>query len=504
MNERFVGSFRNLGYDLLDRDVARTKDRIALVAADRRWTYGELARLSNQAGNALREAGIDLEDRVLLALNDRVETVAIMIGALKIGAVVVPVSPWLSREEYAFLIDDSRCRAVIAAPDAAERIRPLVQGGSRVFIVADGTEADEARLSPFIAAGEAVLELAPTRGDDAAIWHYTSGSSGAPKAVIHTHTQLIALADYPRERMDLREDDVVICVAKLFTAYGTAMLALALLAGASYCLVDSRPTPMVVAGAVQQFRPTLFAGLPANYAGMLAVPLLNFGSVRVCLSGGDRLSRDLCETWQARTGLDVVNFLASTETAAPVLTSRIGSRDPERLDVVSGYDIQLIDEAGRPVTAEGWGDLLVKGPTVFNRYWMNDQLTRTTVVGEWVRTGDRCRRLADGTLEYVGRSDEMFKSGGQWVNPLIVEAALNAHPAVLESGVVGRPDRSGVVVPAAFVVLRPGQRDLSPQNIREHVAGRLAPHELPRSVTVVEVLPKTPGGKIRRFLLAAN
>jgi benzoate-CoA ligase len=498
-------SLCNFGFDLLDRNIARTRDRPALITADQHWTYGELARLSNQAGNALQAHGLGLEDRVLLALNDNVETVALMIGALKIGAVIVPVSPWLSQNEYSFLIEDSRCAVVIASTGAAEQIGPVVQRDPRPrLFVADGSGVGEQSLASFVASGDAVLETAPTRGDDAAIWQYTSGSTGAPKAVIHTHTQMAALADYPHERLELLEDDLVMCVAKLFVAYGTGMLANALFVGASYCLFEDRPSPLVISRAVQQFRPTLYCGLPANYAGMLAMPLLNFATVRACLSAGDRLSRELSAEWRARTGLELVNLLASTETGGPALTSRIGSGDPLMLELVPGYDVQLIDDAGQPFTSEGPGNLLVKGPTVFNRYWMNDQLTQTTVVGQWIRTGDRCLRRADGALEYIGRADEMFKSGGLWVDPVSVEAVLNEHPAVLESAVVGRVNRSGVTVPAAFVVVRPGQTEPSPRDIREHAAAHLAPHQLPRSVTVVEALPKTPGGKIRRFLLAAT
>jgi benzoate-CoA ligase len=505
VNAHGTEATRNFGHYLLDRDLAQTTDRTALVTADRRWTYGELASLSNQAGNALRGAGIGLEDRVLLALNDTVETVAMMIGAFKIGAVVVPISPWLSGVEYGFLISDSRCKAVIATVDAAELVRPLIQGDPRCrLIVAGSQDANDIVLSAFIAAGDPMLGAPPTRNDDAAVWHYTSGSTGRPKAVIHTHTQLAALADYPRERMDLRPDDVVMCVAKLFVAYGMGLMATALLAGASYCLVDGRPSPMVVATSIQEFRPTLFGGLPANYAGMLAVPMLNLASVRACLSAGDRLSGELAEAWRAKTGLSLINLLASTETFAPLLTSSIRSGSPERLEVADGYEIRLIDEADSAITGEGSGDLLVRGPTVFNRYWMNDALTQTTVLGEWVRTGDRCRRNADGTFEYVGRADEMFKSGGQWVDPVIIETAVNRHPVVLESGVVGRSDRSGVVVPAAYVVLRPGVGDLSLEELREHLSGRLGPHEMPRSLTLLEALPKTPGGKIRRFLLGAS
>jgi len=462
--------------DLLHQHLVEHAERTALITGDRRWTYHELAQLCDRAGGGLRDSGVRASDRVMFALEDSAELVALLIGAMRIGAVPVPVNPRLSGTELTFHFDDCEPVAIVA-DDSVQAVLDL--------------------------AGHTPAVAATTAGDDA-LWQYTSGSTGSPKAAVHTHASIAALADWPRDVLPMHRDDIVLCVGKLYTSMGGFMLMNALHAGAAYCLLTGAPAPLVMATAIQQFRPTLYCGLPSNYAGMLMLPFADFRSLRTCIAGGERLSTTLLERWRSTTGQQILNVLASTEIGGPALISRRGSGDPTRLELIKGFRASVVDSFGTEVEAPISGELLATGPTRFDRYWSRDVQMQPGDRDGWVRTGDRCMRHEDGTFEYIGRMNDMLRFGGKWVDPAAVEAIVNQHPAVAESAIAGRPDRNGVLVAAAFVVLRGGYAADAISDLRDYLGSRLPSNEIPRVITIVDALPKTPAGKIRRFMLGTS
>jgi benzoate-CoA ligase len=313
---------------------------------------------------------------------------------------------------------------------------------------------------------------------------------------------------YGQGVLGITEQDVVFSAAKLFFAYGLGnALTLPMSVGATAILCSGRPTPAVVNAILRDHRPTIFFGLPTLFNALLAssdLPKKGEHALRLCVSAGEALPEKIALAWRERTGVDIVDGLGSTELLHIFVSQRPGNvRYGTTGRVVPGYRVRLVDETGKEVPPGEIGEMHVSGPTAAAGYWNNPDKTRDTFLGEWVRTGDKCKQTPDGDYLHCGRKDDMLKVGGIYVSPLEVEGALLAHEAVLEAAVVGAPDDMGLVKPKAFVVLRPGVT-ASPalvQAIQQDVKARLAPYKYPRWIEVVAALPKTATGKIRRYAL---
>jgi benzoate-CoA ligase family protein len=497
----------NAAEDLVDTLMGKDcGDRVALRADSARYTYGQIAAMINRAGNTLRAAGVEMENRVLLLLEDSVEFVAAFLGSIKIGAVPVPVSTLLHPSDYGYLLEDSRARIAVAhqelwdhaAVDAAAREH------LRRAVVVRGTED----FAAWIGTGRPELSAAPTCPDDAAFWLYTSGSTGRPKAAIHVQTDMAHCADlYARQVLGLGPDDVVLSAAKLFFAYGLGnSLYFPFRAGASSILVRARPRPELMFETISREHPTLFFGVPTLYASMLAVEgaerRYDLSSLRLCVSAGEPLPAELYARWGERFGVEILDGIGSTEALHIFISNRPGQARPGSTGtVVPGYEARIVDDTGVEAGPHQIGNLLVKGPTLCAGYWNRRDRTRQTLQGEWIATGDKYYRDEEGYYWFCGRSDDMLKVGGIWVSPAEVEGALAAHPAVLEAAVVGKEDLDGLVKPRAFVVLRDPEAAVAEDELKNFVRSRLAPYKAPRSIVFLPELPKTPTGKIQRFKL---
>jgi benzoate-CoA ligase len=308
--------------------------------------------------------------------------------------------------------------------------------------------------------------------------------------------------------LGLRETDVIYSAAKLFFAYGLGnALSFPLAVGATSVLYSGRANAAAVCDILRKFRPTIFCGVPTLFAALLACPDLprrDELNLRLCVSAGEALPEQLGRTWTARTGVEIVDGIGSTEMLHVFISNRPGACHYGTTGrLVPGYKARLLDESGSEVAPGEMGDLLISGPTAASCYWSNPQKTHSTFLGDWVKTGDRFLQNADGEYIYCGRSDEMLKVSGIWVSPSEVESALIAHDAVLEAAVVGVADESELIKPKAFVVLKPGvprEAQLAAE-LKEFMKGRLAAYKCPRWIEFVEELPKTPTGKILRNIL---
>jgi 4-hydroxybenzoate-CoA ligase/benzoate-CoA ligase len=474
-------------------------------------TYAELALRVNRAGNLLLAQGVRPEQRVALCLLDSRDFPALFWGAIKIGAVPVPLNTLLTTADYDFMLRDSRA-VVLAASDALlEKFRPILDGQPHLQkILVSGTAQALQSLDDLLAAAGDTLTAAPTTADDIAFWLYSSGSTGQPKGAMHLHSDLVNTAVlYGQNVLGIRADDVVYSAAKLFFAYGLGnAMTFPLHAGATAVLVAERPTPACVMRVLQTRRPTVFYGVPTLYAAILADPANGVSRssdrLRLCVSAGEALPEDIGRRWQQRFGVDVLDGLGSTEMLHIFLSNRPGDvRYGSSGRAVPGYRLKIVDDNGADVAAGEIGELWVSGPSSAVGYWNNRAKSIATFQGPWTRTGDKYSRDAEGYYLYAGRSDDMLKVSGQWVSPFEVESALMAHPAVLEAAVVGRADADKLIKPQAFVVLKPGGQSSAPlgDELKAFVKGRLAAHKYPRWIDFVETLPKTATGKIQRFKL---
>ena len=506
----------NAAVDLVDRHLAEGRgERVAFVDDDGPLTYAALADRVNRAGNALRALGVRRGERVLLVLRDTLDFPAVFFGALKLGAVPVPVNTLLQPDDYAFLVRDSRARVLVVSDHLLPKLALAVASSpalAHVVVartVLGGDAGVHRRLAELLAAASPALAAAETTADDVAFWLYSSGSTGAPKGAMHLHSHpMLTAALYARGVLGMREDDVVYSAAKLFFAYGLGnALTFPLAVGATAVLAAERTTPALFRRVLAAHRPTIFCGVPTLFASILADPTVaDAGSLRVSISAGEALPRHVGERWRARHGNDILDGIGSTELLHIFLSNRPGDvRYGSSGKAVPGYDLRLREDDGEVADGEE-GSLWVRGPTAAVAYWNNRERSLATFHGPWTRTGDRYVRDADGYYTYSGRADDMLKVGGIWVSPFEVESALGAHEAVLEAAVVGHPDGDGLVKPKAFVVLHDATRagDALADELKNFIKQRLAPFKYPRWVEFVGELPKTATGKIQRFRLRAG
>jgi len=462
----------------------------------------------DRTGNALRALGIEPEQRVALVLPDSPEFVAAFLGAIKIGAIPVTLSTLLTEGDYAYLLADCRARAVVVADRLLSRIGPARRElrELRHVIVAGQTSPGTIALSEITAGASDKCEAESTGPDDMCFWQYSSGTTGAPKAVVHLQRSAMAPAElHGRHVVAMRPDDRVFSVAKLFFSYGlNNSLVIPFRHGATSVLFPGRPEPGAVFATIAQERPTVFYGVPSAYAAMLATDgEHDVSSVRLFVSAGEALPRPIFERWKARFGAEILDGIGSTEIGYIAISNFAGrARAGTSGEVIPGYEAKVAGADGAPVESGEVGDLMVRGPSTALCYWHKREATKQTFRGQWVFTGDRYSVDAAGYHTYQGRSDDLLKVGGIWVSPLEVETALLEHGAVRECAVVGREDADGLVKPAAYVVLRNGDPSEGlAWELRAFVKDRLAPYKYPRWIEFVPELPKTSTGKVQRYKL---
>ena len=492
----------NIAAHFLDRnDEART----ALITGSGPVTYGELKTLANRAGNLLSRLGVRRGDRVLLALADGVESVAIWYGAQKIGAVTAEVYTYLQPKDYRYFAGYAEPAIVVAdtrtlGPLRAAGVTGLLVVGARPEDLREG----EHHFETLIAEQPGTLDPAPTGPDDVAMWRFTTGSTGAPKAcVLAARSAPLAFDWFARGVLDLRPDDVVLPVPKLFFGYANNMTALFTFgAGAKGIVFAERSTADTMFRLIAEHRPTILVNVPTMMSAMVAHPeaaAQDLSSIRVCISAGEALPLELHRKWLATFGVEVIDGIGSSEMFHGYVCNRPGKVRMGSLgQVVPGYDVRVVDAHGEPVPDGEVGRLQITGETAALGYWQAPEKSAEVFVAEHtVRSGDLFTRDAEGYYYYKGRADDMLRVGGRWVAPAEVENCLRAHPLVVECAVVGYEEQ-GLTLPRAFVV---AGGELTAAQVKEFVRSRLAPHKCPRDVVFVQELPETASGKLNRLAL---
>jgi 4-hydroxybenzoate-CoA ligase len=505
----------NAAVDFVDRNVADGRaDKTACIDPARNLTYGELRDDAARIGPLLARLGIEPEQRIALILLDTVDFPILFWGAIRAGIIPVLLNTRLTADQYRYLLEDSRAKAAFVStallPVVLEAAKDLAALKS-IVVVGSGPDSLP-RLDVLLAAENEGSAPAPTCADEVAYWIYSSGTTGRPKGVMHVHSAPMAMARAAgQDRIGIREDDIVFSAAKLFFSYGLGNAIICPMSvGATSIFYPERPTPQTIFETLRGYRPTMFYAVPTLYAAILAdrdcAPENGSPRLRLCFSAGEPLPAHVGEAWKARFGLDIVNGVGSTEMGHLYLTNVPNAVEYGTAGVpVKDYDLKLVDEDGREVADNEIGELLVRGQSAAAGYWNQREKTRRTFVGEWTRSGDKYLRRSDGVYIYRGRTDDMFKVSAIWVSPFEVEAALVAHPSVLEAAVVPAEDANGLVKPKAFVVLKEPRDSSSSRALYEelkvHVKRTVGPWKYPRWIEFVDSLPKTATGKIQRFML---
>jgi benzoate-CoA ligase family protein len=485
--------------------------KVAIECEDQRITYHELHENVNRVGNALRQFDVRIEERVALLLLDGPEFAACFFGAIKIGAVAVPINTLLKPADYEYVLNNCRARVLIVS----EELYPHISRGkfrylAHIIVVGREAPAETMRFNDWIASAWPQLDAEPTSKDDAAFWLYSSGSTGFPKACVHLqHDMVVAAERYAKGILQMTEHDRCFSVAKLFFAYGLGnALYFPLAVGGTAILWPGPPKPQHVFRILEEQRPTLFFSVPSNYAALLAHQRdgkdFDLSSVRYGVSAGESLPAALFQRFKDRFGVEILDAIGSTELLHMCIANAPGAVRPGSSGkIIPGYDARIVDENDQPVTPGDIGSLLVRSDATCSHYWNQHEKSKDTIEGHWIRTGDKYYQDADGYFWYAGRSDDMLKCSGVWISPVEIESVLIEHDAVQEVAVIAREDNDELIKPAACVVLKEGTRP-TPELAREleaFVLARLPVFKRPRWIEFFPDLPKTATGKLQRFKL---
>jgi benzoate-CoA ligase family protein len=489
-------------------------DRVALRHPRGRHTYTELTEEVRRVAAGLVGIGVRPEERVLLCMADDVELATGILATMYIGAVAVPVSTMFTARELTTLIVDSRARVLLGSSQFAEALTAAATEARDVeHVVLTGDVAPEVPGTTGLTwdalhTAEPLTQPYATWDESPALWLYTSGTTGTPKAAMHRHTDIRFVCEtYGTQVLGIGPDDVCLSVAKLFFAYGIGnSLFFPLAVGASSVLEPSRPNPALYAERVAEHGVTLFFGGPSFWGPLLAadLPRETFASVRNGVSAGEALPPRMFHGVRDRYGFEILDGIGSTEALHIFISNVAGRVVPGSSGFpVPGYSVELRKPDGSVISGAGEpGMLYVAGESLCTGYWCRTSVNRAVFHGEWMRTGDQYVRNEDGSYTCIGRADDVLKVGGIWVSPTEVETRLLEHPAVAEAVVVGVPDEDGLDKPVAYVVARPGAA-VDPDEVVSFCRAGLAAFKRPRLVVQVDELPRTATGKIQRYRLRA-
>jgi benzoate-CoA ligase family protein len=526
-------------YFLFERLAEGLGHKTAILYGERAYSYEYIAQRTRQTSSLLVQAGIRRGERVLIILPDTPPFAWVFFGTLAMGAVVAMGNPDSPIEQLEYLVGYTRATAVVTVPSVAQALlaRAPSREVRRVWVVPDTPTGDDPEAPTTIADGaatELAADLALVSGmhapvhihrDEPAIWLFTSGSTGEPKANIHTHRDFAFNTEvYAKETVGYARDDTTVSVPRLYFGYATGTnLMFPFAVGATVGLFSERPTAETLARAIKTYRPTIVTNVPTMLGKLLDFDdrerkrsealALDLSCVRFSLSAGEALPEALLRRWTERFKSDVYDGIGSAEMFHIYASNRPGDIKPGSLGkAVRGYELRILPEdaegpGATPCAPGEIGILWVKGDSVSLGYWLDRDKSWKTFHGHWCKTGDLFRMDEAGYLYFAGRADELLKVSGLWVAPVEVEDCLMKHEAVSLAACIG-VEEEGLTKVKAFVVLRSGfdahGSDSLAIELQEYVKARIAKHKYPRIVQFVDDVPKNDRGKVDRKALRAR
>jgi benzoate-CoA ligase family protein len=510
---------------------------IAVVYENRQITYADLRDQTLGVASVLNRLSVGSGDRVALLLNDSPEFIASFISICSSEAIAVPINMGLRLEEQRTILNDCTASVAIVEADLCSSLltdaHELLQELREVLVVsrhagnAFNTETQTEQIGRGEGYGnglriralnhllEEARDLPPQafpepKEHQAAFILYTSGSTGEPKGAVHRQTDIFYTNEtFCREALGLRSGDRIFSSSRLPFAYGLGnSLTFPLLNGVTAILCGEKPTPEVISRVFSECKPTIFFGVPVVYNLLLEYHRrggsLDCSSLRLCISAGEALPAQLGEDWEKTFGVEVLDGIGSTEMLHMFMSNREGDvRYGSSGKLLNGYEARLLNQDGNPTPEGEVGNLWVKGRSAAMGYWQKPEVTARTFVDGWVRTGDLYARDADGYWFHMGRSDDCFKSSGQWVSPVEVEGALLRHEGISRVAVVEDFDKDGLPCACAFVISKQADSELDrlEAELRQLLGQSLPRFKQPRRYVFVSELPYTATGKIQRFKL---
>jgi 2-aminobenzoate-CoA ligase len=491
----------NCAAELLDATIARLgpggAQRRCLVhgGTTETWSYGEVRRRTDQVAQVLTEdLGLVPGNRVLLRAPNNPGLVVCWLAVLKAGGVVVTTMPLLRATELTAIHDIARIDHSIVDDRFLDDLAEAAIGPF--------TTIEELAARAAGKAGE--FTACETAADDVALLAFTSGTTGKPKATMHFHRDVLAIADtFARHVLKPTPDDLFTGSPPLGFTFGLGGLVVFPMRIGAASLLLERGTPDVLLPAIAEHRPTVLLTAPTAYRAILAgIGTHDVSSLRRCVSAGEPLPLGTWEAFHEATGRRIIDGIGSTEMLHIFISAADDDIRPGATGrPVPGYEAAVLGDDGQPVPDGELGRLAVRGPTGCR--YLADERQTVYVRHGWNLTGDTYVRDKDGYFWYQARNDDMIISAGFNIAGPEVEAALLRHPDVMECGVVGAPDPVRTMVVKAYVVLREGVPHDAAKvaELQEHCKKVIAPYKMPRQVEFIDALPRTTTGKVQRYRL---
>jgi len=517
-----IPKYYNFGFDVIDR-WAEDRTKLALISLDRTGekaqyhTFFDLKVLSNQFANILRDINVKKGDRVLVVLQNIPEWYVALIGMFKLGVIPIPGTTLLTSNDFEYRINRSKSCMVITDVDHADRVDSIRDNcpSLKHLMITDSTRKGWLNYDEEMKNSSRELQqcdIHKTLSTDRMLIYFTSGTTGQPKMVLHTHSYPLSHEITARFIKALTERDLhwgVSDTGWAKAAYGKLFGQMTVGAAVIQWDTPGRFNPDGLLRAMEKYGVTTFCAPPTAYRMIIQLDLSKYNlKLRHCMSAGEPLNPEVIRVWKKYFGLDIYDFYGQTETVCvlsnysfmPIRYGSVGKPTP-------GHDVRIVDDDGKELNHNEEGNIALylgnkRPPGLFKEYWKDVEIMKKSFRGDYYYTGDRGYKDKDGYFWFVGRDDDVIKSSGYRIGPFEVESALMEHEAVAECAVVGVSDPNGIrgIVVKAFIILAKGHTpsDELTKILQDHVKNVTAPYKYPRIIEYVEDLPKTISGKILR------
>ncbi|MFS8181515.1 AMP-binding protein [Pseudovibrio denitrificans] len=499
----------NAAVELTDKMVERGfGDNIALIGNGRKRTYKELADWTNRIARALQEDyGIEPGNRVLIRSANNPAMVACWLAATKAGAVVVNTMPMLRAGELSQIVDKAEIKLAMCDLRLMEEMELCIKQNDHLtkIVSFDGTANFAGELDKVALSKPVQFDAVKTGRDDVCLLGFTSGTTGQPKATMHFQRDLLIIADaYAKEVLDVQPTDVFVGSPPLAFTFGLGGLAIfPLRFGATATLLETAG-PKQLIEIIETYKATISFTAPTAYRAMMAAMEegADLSSLRIAVSAGETLPAPVFEQWKSKTGIPMLDGIGATEMLHIFISNHLEDAKPATTGrEIKGYSARVVDEEMKEVPRGTVGKLAVRGPTGCR--YMQDDRQQKYVRDGWNLTGDAFYQDEKGYFHFAARADDMIITSGYNVAGPEVEAALLSSPEVSECAVIGVPDEDrGQIVEAHVVLVEDHPQDAEViKRLQDYVKSTIAPYKYPRSLKLVDSLPKTATGKIQRFRL---
>ncbi|MBQ7529333.1 benzoate-CoA ligase family protein [bacterium] len=503
----------NLTGHLLSKALEEWPENIAIVAPGRTVTFSELNNLVNKAGNFLLKHKVRIEERVVLLFEEGVDFLALYLGCIKIGAVPVAIHKNFKLHELRYILDDTRASLAVVTADIFLEVKNICKDlawNTQIIVDKPNSNIAGASLAEELEDMNNELNVAPTTTDDVALWIYTQGTSGFPKATVHIHrSPLYVCQAYAQNFISLNREDIILSTSPIYSNLGIMeKIFFPLCSGATVLLRENYELVEDLIDDINTHKPTVFFGDPNTYARILAQNSedepLEFPSLRLCISGGQTLPLSTQLIWEKHFLRNIIDGLSSTEELYTYISN---STDKVRIGSVgkpiNGYLVRLENKDGQPVQPGQYGNLLVNGGSMAKEFWNKRKKSSRSILGTWLDTGDKCTIDEDGYFYFMGKKEDMIYIDGQWVSPLDVEDNLLRLPQVDQAAVVSAMDNSDRMHLRAYIVLRP---NIEPSGetanaIKYAYNNNQPPYLQIKWIEFVPSLPYSINGKLQRYKL---